>query len=177
VLYAVGAIILAIGLNWYRVKPLLSARLIGSVVAAGNDFRYWLAVLGFLILAARIVPMLPEIIPMRQPGINPTNYQEGQPARQELEAQKATLNEWLQQTQRERDRARQELDQLQKQMQDVRLRAPSAIPIPTKQQPNPQVCADLLRLLSNLSTEKHAWHGDEDVRSVMKNLGCFAPEK
>jgi hypothetical protein len=74
-------------------------------------------------------------------------------ARQGVEAtaaHKATLIEWLQTAERERDRARQELDQLQKQMQDVRLRAPSAIPIPTQQQPNPQVCVELLRLLSAL---------------------------
>jgi hypothetical protein len=103
-----------------------------------------------------------------------------------IEAQKSTLMGWVQQAQRERDNAHQELNQLQKQMQDARLRAPSTIPLPPRKRPvDPQVCAELLRQMASPSPEskKHEWivtdpdQVKEDVRSVMQNLGCFAPEK
>src|SRR5437868_3850742 len=52
-LYVFGAVILAAGLNWSRVKPYLSGRLAMTVGTVGNDFRYWLLVLAFLVFAAR----------------------------------------------------------------------------------------------------------------------------
>jgi hypothetical protein len=96
------------------------------------------------------------------------------------EAQKVTLIDWLQTAHHERDEARQDRDQLQKQMQDARRRAPSGVfpEVQAKEQPNPQVCADLLRLRASLLADKHAWHGDgsleDEVHSVMRKLNCLS---
>jgi hypothetical protein len=104
------------------------------------------------------------------------------------EAQNATLSKSLQQAERDRDSARQERDQLQKQMQDARLRAPSGIFPPSRSPPDPQVCARLLQQLADApqaeakNQQQHVWLElgsslEEEIRSVMRNLGCFAPEK
>jgi hypothetical protein len=121
----------------------------------------------------------------------PQTHQENQPlVVTEFETQKSTLIEWLQQTQRERDDARRDRDQLQKQVEGRQSRPPmlsyptlkDTVKTPT---PNPEVCADLLRQLNAPPAvpQKHEWYvlGQDqekvEIRSVMKNLGCFAPEK
>jgi hypothetical protein len=102
-LYVVGAVILALGLNWRRIKPRLSGQLVGSVAIIGNDFRYWLAVLGVLVLAARILPIWHQINPIQLVAPAPPTADSDKEA--SLEAQKSTLVEWLTQTQKERDQA------------------------------------------------------------------------
>jgi hypothetical protein len=101
------------------------------------------------------------------------------------EAQKDTLMGWIQQAQRERDNSRQELNQLQKQMQDARLRAPSTIALPPEKRPaDPKVCAYLLQELENApqaearNQQQHVWHElggslEKDVRAILKTVGCL----
>ena len=53
-LYAGGAVALLAGLNWKRVKPQLTNRSVFLLGQISTDPRYWLAILAFLIIAARI---------------------------------------------------------------------------------------------------------------------------
>jgi chromosome segregation ATPase len=105
-----------------------------------------------------------------------------------VEAQKSTLIGWLQQAQHERDEARQELAQLQKQMKAARS-TPRMMtyPVPEKRQPDPQVCAYLLQQLANAPQAEarnqqqpveHEMGGslEEEVRSVMRTVGCLPDE-
>jgi hypothetical protein len=112
-----------------------------------------------------------------------------------IEAQNSTLIEWLQQAQRERDEAKQRaaeaeaqkatlIERLQTAQGGAGKARPAELNYPVRTQiPNPAVCADLLRLRSNVSSpelKKHEWNVfqdhplEEDVRSVMKNLGCLS---
>jgi hypothetical protein len=57
VLWVVGALFVFGGLKWHSVKQRLSSSMASSINIIANDFRYWLGVLAFLILAARIAPI------------------------------------------------------------------------------------------------------------------------
>jgi thiol:disulfide interchange protein len=184
--------------SWQEAAPVITWGVL--ILGAGLEFittlvhaEWWSCLASFVLLVAMTAALihwrqlrqwgslayalatLLIVISVRSPLLDRVLPKSGQTALlvDELEAQKATLIEWLQQTQRERDEAQKQMRQSQS--RPAMLTFP-VHPEPTKA-PDPQVCADLLHLLSNLSAEKHAWHGDEDVRSVMKNLGCFAPAK
>jgi hypothetical protein len=158
--YVVGALILGMGLRWQKAGPALPAQLANSIRNLANNGVAWFAMLVIFAFGAPALTVIfsSHVAPIADSSAIVTKEDVA------AAAQKSTLLDWLQQAQRERDHARQELDQAR------------------KRTPDPQVCADLLRQLSAPPHEpqKHEWNvfpdpGEvkEDVRTVMKNVGCL----
>jgi hypothetical protein len=93
----------------------------------------------------------------------------------DAELQKASLIEWLQNAQLERDQLQKNLQAQQQHSGTPGMQ--SYGPPPKTQMADPKVCADLLRQLSDQMADKQAPHGsgslEGDIRSVLQNLGCL----